>query len=65
MDWKDPRRALPEAPQENQQGREAFRELRRIVLDVSREMSFRSPQASITLDADLGLKEITIEGFVV
>lgn len=65
MDWKDPRRALPEAPQENQQGREAFRELRRIVLDVSREMSFRSPKASITLDADLGLKEITIEGFVV
>lgn len=65
MDWKDPRRALPEAPQENQQGREAFRELRKLALDVSREMSFRSPKASITLDADLDLKEITIEGFVV
>lgn len=65
MDWKDPRRALPEAPQENQQGREAFRELRKLALDVSREMSFRSTKASITLDADLDLKEITIEGFVV
>lgn len=65
MDWKDPRRALPEAPQENQQGREAFRELRKLILDVSREMSFRGTRASIAMDPELNIKEITIEGFVV
>lgn len=65
MDWKDPRRALPEAPQENQQGREAFRGLRKLILDVSREMSFRGTKASITTDPELNIKEITIEGFVV
>ena len=65
MDWKDPRRALPAAPQENQQGREAFRELRKLILDVSREMSFRGTKASITTDPELNIKEITIEGFVV
>ena len=65
MDWNDPRRALPEAPQENQQGREAFRELRKLILDVSREMSFRGTKASITTDPELNIKEITIEGFVV
>lgn len=65
MNWNDPRRALPEAPQENQQGREAFRELRKLILDVSREMSFRGTKASITTDPELNIKEITIEGFVV
>ena len=65
MNWNDPRRALPEAPQENQQDREAFRELRKLILDISREMSFRGTKASITTDPELNIKEITIEGFVV
>lgn len=65
MNWNDPRRALPEVPQDNQQGREAFRELRKLILDVSREMSFRGTKASITTDPELNIKEITIEGFVV
>lgn len=65
MNWNDPRRALPEAPQENQQGREAFRELRKLILDVSREMSFIGTKASITTDPELNIKEITIEGFVI
>ncbi len=62
--WQDQRKALPQAPQENQEGEEAFRELRQFVLDVSREMSIRSPKVSITLTPEFNLKEITIDGFV-
>lgn len=65
MDWKGPRRALPAAPQENQLDSEAVRELRQAIRDLSREMEFRSPKASITLAHDGYIKEITIEGFVV
>lgn len=65
MDWNDPRRELPEAPQEHQQTSEPFMRLRQIILGISREMDFRSTKSSITLDADLELKEVTIEGFIV
>lgn len=65
MDWNDPHRALPEAPQEGQEHEEAFRGVRQLVRAVSQGMSFRSTKASITLDPDFNVKEITIEGFVV
>lgn len=65
MDWKDPRRALPSAQQQNQLDAEAIRELRQAIRDVSREMGFRSPKASITMAHDGYIKEVTIEGFVV
>ena len=45
MDWKDPRRALPAAPQENRPDSEVIRELRQAIHDLSREMGFRSPQS--------------------
>ena len=65
MDWNDPRRALPEAPEENQQASEPIMELRRIILEISRAMDLRSTKARIAMDTDLNVKEITIEGFVV
>ena len=64
MDWNDPRRALPEAPQEGQEYEEGFREVRQIVRAVSQGMSFGSTKAPITLDPDFNVKELTIEGFV-
>ena len=64
MDWNDPRRGLPEAPQEGQEYEEGFREVRQIVRAVSQGMSFGSTKASITLDPDFNVKELTIEGFV-
>lgn len=65
MNWNDPRRALPAAPQENRPGSEVIRELRQAIRDLSREMGFRSPKASITMAHDGYIKEITVEGFVV
>lgn len=65
MDWNDPRRELPAAPQENRLDSKAVRELRQAIHDLSREMEFRSPKASITMDPELNINEITIEGFVV
>ena len=65
MNWNDPRRALPEAPQENLLDAEALRKLRQAIRDISREMGFRSPKASITMAHDGYIKEVTIEGFVV
>lgn len=65
MDWKDPRRALPEAPQENRPDSEVIRELRQAIRDLSREMGFRSTKASITMAHDGYSKEVTVEGFVV
>lgn len=65
MNWNDPRRALPEAPQENRPDSEAIRELRQAIRDLSREMGFRSPKASITMAHDGYIKEVTVEGFIV
>lgn len=67
MNWNDPRKALPaDSPsQEKSLDAKAFREVRKLVLDISREMEFRSPKASITVGHDGYIKEITIEGFVV
>ena len=65
MDWKDPRRALSAAPQENRPDSEVIRELRQAIRDLSREMGFRSPKASITMAHDGYIKEVTVEGFIV
>ena len=65
MNWNDPRRELPEKPLRDQQARKEFRDMRQLVLDVSQGLGLRGTKASITLDADSGIKEITIEGFVV
>lgn len=67
MNWNDPRRALPaDSPsQEKSLDSEVIRELRQAIRDLSREMGFRSPKASITMAYDGYIKEITVEGFVV
>ncbi|WP_296245129.1 hypothetical protein [uncultured Rothia sp.] len=67
MNWNDPRKALPGEPpsQEKRIDAKAFREVRQLVRDISREMEFRSTKASIAVGHDGYVKEITIEGFVV
>ena len=65
MDWNDPRRELPAAPQENRPDSKVIRELRQAIHDLSREMGFRSPKASITMAHDGYIKEVTVEGFIV
>lgn len=65
MDWKDPRRALPEDPLKNQQARKEFRDMRQLVLDISQGLGLRGTKASVTMDANSGIKEITVEGFIV
>lgn len=62
--WKDQRGALPETPQESNEIGDAFRALSQLIHGISREMRLHSPKASITMDPDFNLKEITIEGFI-
>lgn len=65
MDWNDPRRELPESPLKDQQVRKEFRDIRQLVLDVSQGLGLRGTKASVTMSADSGIKEITVEGFIV
>ena len=65
MDWKDPRRELPESSLKDQQARKELRDMRQLVLDISRGLGLRGTKASVTMDANSGIKEITVEGFIV
>ena len=65
MDWKGPHRELPESPLRDQQARKEFRDMRQLVLDISQGLGLRGTRASVTVDANSGIKEITVEGFIV
>ena len=65
MDWHDPRRELPESPLKDQQARKELRDIRQLVIDISQGLSLRGTKASVTMTADSGIKEITVEGFIV
>lgn len=65
MDWNDPRRELPESLLKDQQARKELRDIRQLVLDISQGLSLRGAKASVTMTADSGIKEITVEGFIV
>ena len=65
MDWNDSCRELPESPLKDQQARKEFRDMRQLVLDVSQGLGLRGTKASVTMNADSGIKEITVEGFIV
>lgn len=65
MDWNDPRMELPESPLKDQQARKELRDIRQLVLDISQGLSLRGTRASVTMTADSGIKEITVEGFIV